>query len=217
MGEHGAHPNVFIRSFSARGELGGLSRAARGGGRLLRRRRLRPRHRRDGRHRPVGDATSPRSPTRGSSSARPGSATTCRRSRPARSRSPTCSSSARATCRCAEQTAREMREMLGLRRGLPADAWTPRVVVVRALAARRHRRPARGARGARARRSRTAGAWATPPRRSAAPVPDPATIAAGDADGWRARLAGARRPRRRSAPRSASRCMAAARAARRWR
>ena len=29
MGEHAAHPNVFIRSFSARGELGGLSRAAR--------------------------------------------------------------------------------------------------------------------------------------------------------------------------------------------
>ena len=29
MGEHGAHPNAFVRSFSARGELGGLSRAAR--------------------------------------------------------------------------------------------------------------------------------------------------------------------------------------------
>jgi len=29
MGEHGAHPNVFIRSLSARGELGGLSRATR--------------------------------------------------------------------------------------------------------------------------------------------------------------------------------------------
>ncbi|MFL6661106.1 MAG: methylmalonyl Co-A mutase-associated GTPase MeaB [Rhizobacter sp.] len=28
MGAHGAHPNAFIRSFSARGELGGLSRAA---------------------------------------------------------------------------------------------------------------------------------------------------------------------------------------------
>ncbi len=30
MGEHGAHPNAFVRSFSARGELGGLSRAVRG-------------------------------------------------------------------------------------------------------------------------------------------------------------------------------------------
>ena len=30
MGTHGAHPNAFIRSFSARGELGGLSRAAAG-------------------------------------------------------------------------------------------------------------------------------------------------------------------------------------------
>ena len=30
MGANAAHPNVFIRSFSARGELGGLSRAARG-------------------------------------------------------------------------------------------------------------------------------------------------------------------------------------------
>ena len=29
MGEHGAHANAFVRSFSARGELGGLSRAAR--------------------------------------------------------------------------------------------------------------------------------------------------------------------------------------------
>ena len=29
MGANGAHPNAFIRSFSARGELGGLSRAAR--------------------------------------------------------------------------------------------------------------------------------------------------------------------------------------------
>lgn len=29
MGAHGAHPNAFIRSFSARGELGGLSRATR--------------------------------------------------------------------------------------------------------------------------------------------------------------------------------------------
>ncbi|RUM99411.1 methylmalonyl Co-A mutase-associated GTPase MeaB [Pseudaminobacter arsenicus] len=29
MGEHGSHPNAFIRSFSARGELGGLSRATR--------------------------------------------------------------------------------------------------------------------------------------------------------------------------------------------
>ena len=29
MGANAAHPNVFIRSFSARGELGGLSRAAR--------------------------------------------------------------------------------------------------------------------------------------------------------------------------------------------
>lgn len=29
MGEHGAHPDVFIRSLSARGELGGLSRATR--------------------------------------------------------------------------------------------------------------------------------------------------------------------------------------------
>jgi LAO/AO transport system kinase len=29
MGVHGAHPNAFIRSFAARGELGGLSRAAR--------------------------------------------------------------------------------------------------------------------------------------------------------------------------------------------
>jgi putative protein kinase ArgK-like GTPase of G3E family len=28
MGEHGAHPNAFVRSFSARGELGGVSRAA---------------------------------------------------------------------------------------------------------------------------------------------------------------------------------------------
>lgn len=29
MGEHGAHPNAYIRSFSARGALGGLSRATR--------------------------------------------------------------------------------------------------------------------------------------------------------------------------------------------
>jgi LAO/AO transport system kinase len=30
MGANGAHPNAFVRSFSARGELGGLSRAVRG-------------------------------------------------------------------------------------------------------------------------------------------------------------------------------------------
>lgn len=29
MGEHGAHPDVFIRSFSSRGELGGLARSTR--------------------------------------------------------------------------------------------------------------------------------------------------------------------------------------------
>ena len=56
MGANAAHANVFIRSFSARGELGGLSRAARAAVDALRCLRLRPRHRRDGRHRPVGDA-----------------------------------------------------------------------------------------------------------------------------------------------------------------
>ena len=38
MGEHGAHPNAFVRSFSARGELGGLSRAAGLAGQTRRRR-----------------------------------------------------------------------------------------------------------------------------------------------------------------------------------
>ena len=87
----------------------------------------------------------------------------------------------------AEQTAREMREMLGLRRSPSADAWKPRVVIVRALAGGGidgllEALEAHALSVARGRRLRDAAA-ARP-----APIPDPATIAPGDADGWRARL-----------------------------
>ncbi len=129
MGEHGAHPNAFVRSFSARGELGGLSRAARaavdafdaaGFDRVI-----------------VETVGTGQSETRiaaladtGSSSARPGSATTSRRSRPARSRSPTCSPSARATCRSPSR-----------RRGRCARCYAAPQPRRRRLEAARRRRP----------------------------------------------------------------------------
>jgi hypothetical protein len=84
----------------------------------------------------------------------------------------------------AAQTAREMREMLGLRRTPALDAWLPRVVVVRALAPdgidellealEAH------ALSVPPGRRRREGVLATPP--------DPATLAPDDAGGWRARI-----------------------------
>ena len=173
--------------FSARGELGGLSRAARaaidcldaagfdlvivetvGAG------QSETRHRRARRH-------------RGSSSARPGSATTCRRLKAGILEIADLLVVSKGDLPLAEQTAREMREMLGLRRSPAADAWTPRVVVVRALveggvdglleAIEVHALSV-----AAGRRLRDA---AVAPL---GPVPDPATISSEDAAGWRARL-----------------------------
>ena len=188
MGEHGAHPNAFVRSFSARGELGGLSRAARGGDRLPRRRRLRPGHRRDRRHRPVGNAD-----RRARRHARRRLSARARRRRPgaqgrhARDRRRARGQQGRPAAGRADG-ARDARDAAPAPQP-PAGAWKPRVVVVRALAEG-------GIDGllealeAHAPRWRPAGAGATP-RRSPAPsppIPDPTAIAPGDADGWRARL-----------------------------
>ena len=90
---------VFIRSLASRGHLGGLARTTRARRRRARCRGLRHGHRRDRRRRPVRRRDRAARRHAASSSARRASATTCRRSRPASSRSPTCWSSARATCR----------------------------------------------------------------------------------------------------------------------
>ena len=135
MGAHGAHAErVFIRSFASRGELGGLSRATRAAVDCFDACRLRPRHRRDRRHRPVGDARSSRSPTRASSSARPGLGDDVQAIKAGMLEIADVLVVSKGDLPLAEQTAREMREMLALRRRAADAAWQPRVVVVSAQA-----------------------------------------------------------------------------------
>ena len=186
MGEHGAHPNAFVRSFSARGELGGLSRAARaaidcldaaGFDRVI-----------------VETVGTGQSETRiaGLADTRvvvcpPGLGDDVQALKAGTLEIADLLAVSKGDLPLAEQTAREMREMLGLRRSPAADAWTPRVVVVRALveggvdglleAIEVHALSV-----AAGRRLRDA---AVAPL---GPVPDPATISSEDAAGWRARL-----------------------------
>lgn len=134
MAEHGAHPNVFIRSLSARGELGGLSRAARaavdcfdaaGFDRVM-----------------VETVGTGQSETRIASLADtrivvcpPGLGDDVQAIKAGTLEIADVLAVSKGDLPLAEQTAREMREMLGLRRAMPASAWKPRVVVVKALQA----------------------------------------------------------------------------------
>jgi putative protein kinase ArgK-like GTPase of G3E family len=133
MGANAAHPNVFIRSFSARGELGGLSRAARaavdafdacGFDRVI--------------VETVGTGQSETAIVALADTrvvvCPPGSATTSRRSRPGTLEIADVLAVSKGDLPLAEQTAREMREMLTLRRRAGDGDWAPRVVVVSALA-----------------------------------------------------------------------------------
>jgi len=187
MGEHGAHPNAFVRSFSARGELGGVSRAARaaidcldaaGFDRII-----------------VETVGTGQSETRiaGLADTRvvvcpPGLGDDVQALKAGTLEIADVLAVSKGDLPLAEQAARELREMLTLRRSASAEPWKPRVVVVRALAGggidgllEALEAHALSVEGGRRRRESVI----TP---SFAPVPDASTIAAGDADGWRARL-----------------------------
>ncbi|MCE9660313.1 MAG: methylmalonyl Co-A mutase-associated GTPase MeaB [Burkholderiales bacterium] len=186
MGEHGANPNAFVRSFSARGELGGLSRAARaaidcfdaaGFDRVI-----------------VETVGTGQSETRIAALADsrvvvcpPGLGDDVQALKAGTLEIADVLAVSKGDLPLAEQTAQEMREMLSLRRSPAAGTWKPRVVVVRALAEggitgllealEAHALSVEAGRRLREGPGRRLGA-----------IPDPASIAAGDADGWRARL-----------------------------
>jgi len=133
MGEHGAHANAFVRSFSARGELGGLSRAARaaidcldacGFDRVI-----------------VETVGTGQSETRIAALADtrvvvcpPGLGDDVQALKAGTLEIADVLAVSKGDLPLAEQTASEMREMLSLRRALAQGAWQPRVVLVRALA-----------------------------------------------------------------------------------
>ena len=133
MGEHGAHPNAFVRSFSARGELGGVSRAARaaidcldaaGFDRII-----------------VETVGTGQSETRiaGLADTRvvvcpPGLGDDVQALKAGTLEIADVLAVSKGDLPLAEQAARELREMLTLRRSASAEPWKPRVVVVRALA-----------------------------------------------------------------------------------
>jgi phenylacetic acid degradation protein PaaD len=205
MGAHGAHPDAFVRSFSARGALGGVSRAARAAIDCL--------------DAAAFDRVVVETVGTGQSETAiaaladsrvvvcpPGLGDDVQALKAGTLEIADVLAVSKGDLPLAAQTAREMREMLGLRRSPAADAWTPRVVVVQALAAggigdllaaldahalsvapgRRLREE-----DAAARRAPSAGSSARPPSADLAPfvpTPDPATLAAGDAAGWRARI-----------------------------
>jgi len=133
MGSHGAHPNAFIRSFSARGELGGLSRATRaavdcfdaaGYERVI-----------------VETVGTGQSETRIVALADtrvvvcpPGLGDDVQAIKAGTLEIADVLAVSKGDLPLAEQTAREMREMLTLRRAVDAGAWKPRVLVVSAIA-----------------------------------------------------------------------------------
>jgi LAO/AO transport system kinase len=193
MGEHGAHANVFIRSLSARGELGGLSRATRaavdgfdacGFDRIV-----------------VETVGTGQSETRiaGLADTRivvcpPGLGDDVQAIKAGLLEIADVLAISKGDLPLAAQTAREMREMLGLRRAAPSAAWKPRVVVVKALqaggidellAAIDAHALATGS-GQRVRVATPASAQA--PRASSLPATNPVP-AADDHHGWCARLA----------------------------
>ena len=188
MGEHGAHPNAFVRSFSARGELGGLSRAARaavdcfdaaGFDRII-----------------VETVGTGQSETRIAALADtrivvcpPGLGDDVQALKAGTLEIADLLAVSKGDLPLAEQTAREMREMLSLRRAPTWDAWQPRVVLVRALAeggidALLDAIEAHALSVDTGRRLRESGTQA----KAKADPPGVATIAADDGEGWRARL-----------------------------
>ncbi|MEO5846099.1 MAG: methylmalonyl Co-A mutase-associated GTPase MeaB [Caldimonas sp.] len=135
MGANGSHGNAFIRSFSARGELGGLSRAtaaavdcfdACGFDRVV-----------------VETVGTGQSETRIVSLADtrvvvcpPGLGDDVQAIKAGTLEIADVLAVSKGDLPLAEQTAREMRDMLGLRRAGVAGAWQPQVLVVSALAGR---------------------------------------------------------------------------------
>ena len=202
MGAHGAHPDAFVRSFSARGALGGLSRAARAAVDCL-----------DaaGFDRVVVETVGT-GPSETAIAALadcrvvvcpPGLGDDVQALKAGTLEIADVLAVSKGDLPLAAQTAREMREMLGLRRSPAADAWAPRVVVVQALAAggiaelldaldAHAGAVASGRRlheDAGSRHAPIAGPAATRnPAAALAPIPDPAALAPDDADGWRARI-----------------------------
>lgn len=202
MGINGAHANAFIRSFSARGELGGLSRATRaavdcfdaaGYERVI-----------------VETVGTGQSETRIVALADtrvvvcpPGLGDDVQALKAGTLEIADVLAISKGDLPLAEQTAREMREMLTLRRAPGADVWKPRVLVVSAIARTgldelmialdAHRESVgvgRRRSGSAAAGTDTAGNSSGANRSAAAetvpaPVPSPE-----DGAGWRARLAG---------------------------
>ena len=188
MGEHGAHPNAFVRSFSARGELGGLSRAARaavdcfdaaGFDRVI-----------------VETVGTGQSETRIAALADtrvvvcpPGLGDDVQALKAGTLEIADLLAVSKGDLPLAEQTASEMREMLSLRRAPVRGAWQPRVVLVRALAgdgidALLGAIEAHALSAGTGRRLRESG----DPAKAKPEPPGAAALAADDAEGWLARL-----------------------------
>jgi len=197
MGANAAHPNVFIRSFSARGELGGLSRAARaavdafdacGFDRVI--------------VETVGTGQSETAIVALADTrvvvCPPGLGDDVQAIKAGTLEIADVLSVSKGDLPLADQTAREMREMLTLRRCAGAGAWTPRVVVVSALAhtglaeliaALDAHRDAVGV-GRRASTKAPAKSAATSSAALPAMAPPGIPLATFDAEGWRRRIAG---------------------------
>ena len=196
MGVNGAHPNAFIRSFSARGELGGLSRAtsaavdcfdAAGYDRVI-----------------VETVGTGQSETRIVALADtrvvvcpPGLGDDVQALKAGTLEIADILAVSKGDMPLADRTAREMREMLTLRRAAGAGAWTPRVLVVSAIArtgldelliALQAHREAAGVGRRRRDAAGSPGAASTPPSSSSSQTAG--LPAADDGEGWRARLAG---------------------------
>ena len=190
MADHAASYDCFVRSFSARGELGGLSRAARaavdcfdaaGFDRII-----------------VETVGTGQSETRIAALADtrvvvcpPGLGDDVQALKAGTLEIADVLAVSKGDLPLAEQTAREMHEMLGLRRATAAGTWQPRVVIVRSLVAGGidgllqaiDAHAASVPAGRRLRGDRTPAAPADVPA-----VPDAASIGIGDAAGWKARL-----------------------------
>jgi LAO/AO transport system kinase len=198
MGANAAHPNVFIRSFSARGELGGLSRAARaavdafdacGFDRVI--------------VETVGTGQSETAIVALADTrvvvCPPGLGDDVQAIKAGTLEIADVLAVSKGDLPLAEQTAREMREMLTLRRRAGPGAWAPRVVVVSALAgtgldallaALEAHRDAVGV-GRRAATKASAEAAKEPGKEASTPATATAkAIETLDAEGWRRRIAG---------------------------
>jgi len=211
MGEHAAHPNAFIRSFSARGELGGLSRVAHaavdcfdaaGFDRVV--------------VETVGAgqsevAIAALADTRVVLCA-PGLGDDVQAIKAGVLEIADVLAVSKADLPHAAETVREMRDMLRLRRALPEGVWRPQVVAMRALEAggidglleaiEAHRVVEGVGRRLRAKeapmprhtadapdpRQATAPSGAAPATRNTAAPDDDVAPAADDAEGWRRRL-----------------------------